>query len=153
MFVTLQVAAWLEWRLKNKPSKPPILTQITRPPAAFSHLLANATPVPSPIRAAVAASAPSAQSGMATLPPPVMRHPTTTIVMTTTAPPTIIQVNTEERGTSWTQWQLFVKITNVLNWNKYLKEAHCVFFPYRYFHLEDLLIGNCQKEPKVHIES
>ncbi len=34
-----QVQAWLDWRLKNKPSKPSILTQVNKPPQAFTHLL------------------------------------------------------------------------------------------------------------------
>ena len=39
--IFLQVAAWLEWRQKNKPSKPSILNPISRPPQAFANLLLN----------------------------------------------------------------------------------------------------------------
>ena len=31
-----EVATWLDWRQKNKPSKPTYLSQVSRPPAAFS---------------------------------------------------------------------------------------------------------------------
>lgn len=33
--------AWLEWRQKNKPSKPSVLNPISRPPQAFANLLLN----------------------------------------------------------------------------------------------------------------
>merc|ERR1712216_191567 len=36
-----EVAAWLAWRQKNKPSKPSILNPISRPPQAFANLLLN----------------------------------------------------------------------------------------------------------------
>ena len=41
MQITFQVAAWLAWRQKNKPSKPSILNPISRPPQAFANLLLN----------------------------------------------------------------------------------------------------------------
>ena len=42
-----EVSAWLDWRKKNKPSKPTHLTQVNRTPAAFTR--SNSTSLPSQV--------------------------------------------------------------------------------------------------------
>lgn len=57
-----EVKAWLDWRQKNRPTKPTLLTQVSRTPSAFSHLLNPAstpvTPNPALVQRASAPATP-----------------------------------------------------------------------------------------------
>ena len=64
-----QVASWLEWRQKNKPTKPTLLNSASRPPQSFANLLAlNATQPQQYIRASQSApGTPTKLTGLTTV--------------------------------------------------------------------------------------
>ena len=64
-----QVASWLEWRQKNKPTKPTLINSASRPPQSFANLLAlNATQPQQYIRASQSApGTPTKLTGLTTV--------------------------------------------------------------------------------------
>lgn len=65
-----EVAAWLEWRAKNKPtSAKPVIAQVTRPPPSFTQML-NPSATPAPVAAVAAPSPAAAPVATKSVPPP-----------------------------------------------------------------------------------
>ncbi|XP_059081922.1 vacuolar protein sorting-associated protein 72 homolog [Tigriopus californicus] len=71
-----EVKAWLDWRQKHRPTKPTLLTQVSRTPSAFSHLLNPASTPVTPNPALVQRASVNIGGGTVQLPP---RAVTTTL--------------------------------------------------------------------------